>query len=134
MLKVVKTLWLTLNLHSETPLYMQIRNQIIEGILVKELKPGEELPSVRQLASDLEINMLTVNKAYTLLKQENFIQIHRQKGAVINPAECYKADEAYMKNFYDVLRPLVVESFCRGISKEDLMIQIEQLCHELKKP
>lgn len=121
-------MWLTLDLNSETPLYMQIRNQIVEGILTGSVQCGEELPSVRQLASDLGINMLTVNKAYVLLKQDGFIQIHRQKGAVINPPEAYKADEAYKKKLQEAARLLVVESFCRGISKEAFLKEMEMVC------
>ena len=49
------------------------------------LRPQEGLPSVRSLAGDLGINLHTVNKTYQLLKQEGFIQIHRQKGAVVQP-------------------------------------------------
>ena len=126
-------MWLTLDLHSETPLYLQIRNQIIEGILTDQLKTGEDLPSVRQLASDIGINMLTVNKAYTILKQEGFIQIHRQKGAVVNPPEFYKADEAYKKKLTEAVRLLVTESMCRGYSTESLLEILTTIGSEFDK-
>lgn len=124
-------MWLTLDLHSETPLYMQIRNQIIEGILTKQVVAGEDLPSVRQLASDLGINMLTVNKAYSMLKQENFIQIHRQRGAVINPPSSYMADDNFNKALYESIKPLLTESLCRGLTKDDIYKHIEHIYKEL---
>ena len=54
------------------------------GIATSEIQEGESLPSVRQLAETVGINMHTVNKAYTVLKQEGYIQLERRKGAVIS--------------------------------------------------
>lgn len=76
---------ITLQLDSETPLYEQIRNQIIVGIATGRLAADEKLPTVRQLAGDLGINLMTVNKAYALLKQEGYILIDRRHGAKVNP-------------------------------------------------
>ena len=68
---------------SEIPLYLQLRNQIVTGIGKGELKPGESLPTVRQLAADLGINSMTVSKAYQLLKTEGFLETDRRRGSVI---------------------------------------------------
>lgn len=65
---------LEVDFNSEEALYIQLRNQIIVGIATNRLKEGESLPSVRQLAESIGINMHTVNKAYTVLKQEGFGQ------------------------------------------------------------
>ena len=54
---------LSIDQRSEAPLYLQIRDQVIEAIARGELAPGDALPSVRSLASDLGINLHTVNKA-----------------------------------------------------------------------
>ena len=62
---------------------MQLRNQIIMGIATSVIREGDSLPSVRQLADTVGVNMHTVNKAYTVLKQEGFIQLDRRHGAVI---------------------------------------------------
>ena len=53
-----------LDMSSSTPIYVQLRNQIVKGIGKGELKTGEKLPTVRQLASDAGVNTMTVNKAY----------------------------------------------------------------------
>ena len=61
-----------IDFQSEEALYMQLRNQIILGIATSVIQEGDSLPSVRQLAGDIGINMHTVNKAYSLLRQEGF--------------------------------------------------------------
>ncbi|WP_282939033.1 GntR family transcriptional regulator [Paenibacillus sp. RC67] len=76
---------ISLQLDSETPLYEQLRNQIVIGIATGELAAQEKLPTVRQLADDLGINTMTVNKAYSLLKQEGYIVIDRRHGAKVSP-------------------------------------------------
>ena len=72
-----------LDFNSDEALYIQLRNQIILGIATTRLKEGDALPSVRQLAETIGINMHTVNKAYTVLKQEGYVKVDRRKGAVI---------------------------------------------------
>ncbi|MBE1444178.1 GntR family transcriptional regulator [Paenibacillus sp. OAS669] len=76
---------ISLQLDSETPLYEQLRNQIVIGIATGELAAQEKLPTVRQLADDLGINTMTVNKAYSILKQEGYIVIDRRHGAKVSP-------------------------------------------------
>ncbi len=66
-----------LDMSSSTPIYVQLRNQIVKGIGKGELKTGEKLPTVRQLASDAGVNTMTVNKAYQILKIEGFIRTDR---------------------------------------------------------
>ena len=73
-----------INHRSEIPLYLQLRNQIVTGIGKGELKPGESLPTVRQLAADLGINSMTVSKAYQLLKTEGFLETDRRRGSVVS--------------------------------------------------
>lgn len=78
---------------SEEPLYLQIRSQIIAAIARGELVPGTALPSVRSLASDLGINLHTVNKAYAVLRDEGYVRMRGRAGAVIaDPAAADRAD------------------------------------------
>ena len=75
------------------PLYLQIRNQIVAGIATGQLEPGQSLPSVRSLASDLGINLHTVNKAYAVLRDEGYVRMRGRAGAVIaDPAAADRAD------------------------------------------
>ncbi|MBS5951853.1 MAG: GntR family transcriptional regulator, partial [Clostridium sp.] len=75
---------LRINFDSEIPIYIQIKNQVIEGIAKGEIDKNEELPSVRSLAEDIGVNMHTVNKAYSILKDEGYIKIYRRKGAIVD--------------------------------------------------
>lgn len=74
-----------LDLSSITPIYTQLRNQIVLGIAKGELQPGESLPTVRQLAQDAGVNTMTVNKAYQQLKAEGYIVADRRRGAQVCP-------------------------------------------------
>ncbi len=79
---------------SSEPLYKQIHDQIIAGIATGELEPGMSLPSVRSLASDLGINLHTVNKAYAVLRDEGYVQMRGRAGAVISePSDASRADK-----------------------------------------
>ena len=62
-----------IDFNSDEAIYIQLRNQIIMGIATSEIQEGESLPSVRQLAETVGINMHTVNKAYTVLKDRKSV-------------------------------------------------------------
>lgn len=72
---------------AKEPLYLQIRDQIVSGIALGELEAGTQLPSVRSLASDLGINLHTVNKAYAVLRDEGYIHMKGRAGAFIASPE-----------------------------------------------
>lgn len=122
-------MYINLDFESDEPIYTQLKHQIIAGIAKQELLPGEGLPSVRSMASDIGINLHTVNKAYQQLKQEGFILIHRQKGVVINPDGVPKAEESDWERLRKTLHPMIAESICRGISEEEFI----ELCRKLFK-
>lgn len=70
--------------NSDEAIYEQLKDQIMAGILNGSLENNFQLPSVRRLAGDLEINMHTVNKAYKILENEGFVTINKKKGAFVN--------------------------------------------------
>lgn len=110
---------LKIDFDSEIPIYMQIKNQIIQGIAKGEIDKGEELPSVRALAEDIGINMHTVNKAYNILKDEGYIKIDRRKGAIVSlnlNTSKEKFNEELKKNLYFYM----AECFNRNINKEEI--------------
>lgn len=76
-------MFIEIDFNSDEAIYIQLRNQIIVGIATDRIREGDPLPSVRQLAENIGINMHTVNKAYSVLKQEGFVKLDRRKGAVI---------------------------------------------------
>ena len=74
---------LQLDFSSEIPIYTQIRNQIVKSIANGALDKGDHLPTVRALADEAGVNMMTVSKAYQLLKREGHIETDRRLGAVV---------------------------------------------------
>ncbi|EPT8859495.1 TPA: GntR family transcriptional regulator [Listeria innocua] len=123
---------LAIDLQSDEPIYTQICNQIIEGMAKRELLPGDKLPSVRSLGADIGINFHTVNKAYQILKQEGFIQIHRQKGVVIHPDGVAKADQLFFTKLQTKLRPLIAESIVRSVSEKEWLEISKAIFDEIK--
>ena len=100
---------------SDEAIYIQLTNQIIMGIATSRLQEGDTLPSVRQLADTVGINMHTVNKAYSLLRQEGFVTIDRRRGAVISiDVNKRKALEELKQNLMVALAKGCCKSVSRG--------------------
>ena len=74
---------LEIDFNSDEAIYIQLCNQIIMGIATSVIHEGDSLPSVRQLADTVGVNMHTVNKAYNVLKREGYISLDKRRGAVI---------------------------------------------------
>jgi DNA-binding transcriptional regulator YhcF (GntR family) len=123
---------INLDMQSELPIYSQLVYQIIEGVASGELQLGEALPSVRNLAADIGVNLHTVNKAYTLLKNDGYIQIHRQKGVVVNPEGMPPITDNFLNKQRQELRPIIAEALCRGMSEEELSTVLSDIYAEIK--
>ena len=108
-----------INMHSFSPIYEQLRDQIVLGIAAGRLAPNEHLPSVRGLAADLGINFHTVNKAYTMLCDEGFIVIDRRKGALV--AQSVTCDEEFISKLSQKLLLAAAEAACRNVSESDFI-------------
>lgn len=120
---------LRIDFDSEIAIYMQIKNEIIKGIAKREIEEGDELPSVRALAEDIGVNMHTVNKAYTLLKDDGYIKIDRRKGAVIS-LSLNQSNDKFKMDIEDKLKYYMAECFNRGISKEEVKEKIDKCFSE----
>ncbi len=115
---------LHLDFGAEIPIYVQIRNQIVLGIAEGKLAPGEKLPTIRALSEECGINMMTVSKAYQLLKQEGYIHTDRRSGAVI----CQPGDSSGPKpETIEGLKLRLSELRLAGLSKEEAL----ELCRTL---
>lgn len=116
-----------IDFNSDEAIYMQLRNQIILGIATSAIQEGEALPSVRQLAQTVGINMHTVNKAYAVLKQEGFIQLDRRKGAVIAlDIDKIKA----LEDMKEQLRIVLAQGSCKDISRDEVHELVDELFEE----
>ncbi|MCL1787057.1 MAG: GntR family transcriptional regulator [Defluviitaleaceae bacterium] len=108
-----------LNTKSATPIYVQLRNQIVMGIGRGELKIGEGLPTVRQMAEDIGVNTMTVNKTYAILKQEGYIEIDRRHGAQVSPTVDLSGQ--FRKKVESELLLLMAETSLKGMGREEFM-------------
>lgn len=105
-----------IDFNSDEAIYIQLRNQIIIGIANSQIREGDNLPSVRDLAEDIGINMHTVNKAYTILKQEGYVKLDRRKGAVVSiDADKYKA----IQELADEMKVILAKARCREVSSKE---------------
>ena len=121
-------MWIEIDFNSDEALYLQIRNQIIMGIATSRFHEGEALPSVRQLAETIGINMHTVNKAYTVLKQEGYVKVDRRRGAVISlDIDRIRAAEELKQE----LRVILAKSSCKSITKEEVHELVEEIYDEM---
>ena len=116
-----------IDFNSDEAIYVQLMNQIILGIATSRLQEGDPLPSVRQLADTIGINMHTVNKAYSLLRQEGFVTIARRRGAII------AVDENKIKAMEEMKENLIValaKGCCRNVSREEVHGLIDEIYDE----
>ena len=116
-----------INFNSDEAIYMQLTNQIIMGIATSRLKDGDALPSVRQLADTIGINMHTVNKAYALLRQEGFVSIDRRRGAVI----CVDADKVKaLEEMKEKLTVALARGSCKNVTRQEVHQLIDEILDE----
>ena len=113
-----------IDFESEEAIYIQLRNQIIMGIATDRIREGDSLPSVRQLAENIGINMHTVNKAYAVLKQEGYIKLDRRRGAVI----ALDIDKLRsIGRLREELSVLLARSVCKNVSREEVHALVDEI-------
>ncbi|MDS0524586.1 GntR family transcriptional regulator [Clostridium sp. SHJSY1] len=110
---------ITLDMSSSIPIYVQLRNEIVMGIGLGKLKVGEGLPTVRQMAQDIGVNNMTVNKAYNILKTEGYIEIDRRHGAKVSPA--LDLTREFKEKLESELLLIIAESTIKGVEKKDFL-------------
>ena len=123
-----------IDFNSDEAIYIQLRNQIILGIATSRIQEGDTLPSVRQLADNIGINMHTVNKAYAVLKQEGYIKLDRRRGAVIaldidklRSIEHLREELYAMQELREDLQVILAKAVCKNISKEEVHQLVDEI-------
>ena len=110
--------------NSDEAIYMQITNQIIMGIAKRQICDGDQLPSIRNMADEIGINMHTVNKAYTVLRQAGYVKLDRRRGAVVS------VDVDKIEAIEEIRRELSVtlaKAGCMHISKEEIHELVDEI-------
>ena len=115
---------------SDLPIYEQIKSQMKEQILNGIIPENEFLPSIRQLAKDLGISVITTTRAYSDLENEGFITTVRGKGSYVLPKDSEMVREQYLKEIEDTLLIVIEKSKLANVSKDELIIILKNLIEE----
>ncbi len=113
-----------IDFNSDEAYYVQLCNQIILGIATDRIREGEVLPSVRQMADRIGINMHTVNKAYAVLRQEGFVKLDRRRGAIVS------LDVNKLQALEEMRRDLGVvlaRGVCKNVSREEVHSLVDEI-------
>ena len=118
---------LRIDFNSDEAIYIQLCNQIILGIAMSDIQEGDSLPSVRQLADTVGVNMHTVNKAYHVLKQEGYISLDKRRGAVI-AVDVDKLQQ--LEAMKEQLRIVLARGRCKNISRQEVHGLVDEIFDE----
>ena len=113
-----------IDFNSDEAIYMQITNQIIMGIAKRQICDGDQLPSIRNMADEIGINMHTVNKAYTVLRQAGYVKLDRRRGAIVS------VDVDKIEAIEEIRRELSVtlaKAGCMHISIEEIHELVDEI-------
>lgn len=113
-----------IDFNSDEAIYMQITNQIIMGIAKRQICDGDQLPSIRSMADEIGINMHTVNKAYTVLRQAGYVKLDRRRGAVVS------VDVDKLEALDSIRRELSVtlaKANCMQISRDEIHELVDEI-------
>ena len=117
---------------SDLPIFEQIKQAIKKAIASNELKENELLPSIRNLAQDLRISVMTVKRAYDELEQEGFIKTIQGKGSLVANKNIELLREEQMKEIEKHIDKIILISKSSNISKEEILDTFEFLYEEDK--
>ena len=106
---------------SSTPIYEQIKNAVITQIMSDELSEGDSIPSIRSLAQDIKISVMTIKKAYDELEKEGYIKSVQGKGTFVAPKNIGLAREQANKEIEQYISKIIEISSKFNISKNEII-------------
>ncbi len=113
-------MWFDVDPRSSTPIYLQLVQGVKEAVACGLLQPGERMPTVRELASQVMINPNTIGKAYQRLEQEGIIETMRSRGSFVAAGPMRSDPEQSREKLAELMQALLVEAYHLGIDQEDL--------------
>jgi GntR family transcriptional regulator len=124
----VNSLKVNLDFSSGIPIYVQIVDQVRALLLSRDLKPGDQLPTVRQLASELRVNFNTIARAYRLLDEAGLISTQRGRGTYLLDAELTDDKEKFKRDSIEAQIKTFIQSLeAQGYSVEEIRQTVEYL-------
>ncbi len=115
---------------SKEPIYEQIEEQIKEAILCDELKEGDLLPSIRQLAKDLKISVITTTRAYAELEQEGFIAVQQGRGCFVLPKNSEIVREQLLRKIEENFSAAVNAARMAKLSRDEIIKMLDFIMEE----
>jgi len=125
---------LRIDLAGTVPVYRQIADGLRAMLVGGNFQPGDKLPTVRQLAVDLNVNHNTAAQAYRLLAEEGWLDLKRHNGAVVLARRQQRAQPQKRRDFVQRLKELAAQAIAEGIDRQSVADQFNLLADELKKP
>ncbi|WP_067620246.1 GntR family transcriptional regulator [Alicyclobacillus acidiphilus] len=117
-----------LDTSSGVPIYVQLKQQIIQKILLGEWQPGHQLPTVRQLAVDVRVNVNTVSRVYAEVEREGFITTQQGKGTFVKKPFSAEHNSAERKQAIQQFAEIVTNmALAQGISIQELIAGLREI-------
>ena len=120
---------ISINYRSALPLYEQVKNSFIKLFVTGALKPGEQLPSVRELAVELAINPNTIQRAYREMENDGYIYTVSGKGCFVAEQKEARADTSRL---LEAFRDAAAKLMFNGVDSEQLKNELEKISKEVK--
>ncbi len=114
--------------NGDVPIYLQIRNKILEAIAKGELKEGDSLPSVRQMSGMIDVNLHTINKAYNLLKSEGYLQVDKRVGVIVK----INKPNNFIDEFNEKINLILAEGKVMGLKEEEIIKIVKEKYNKFK--
>ena len=124
--------WITLSQSDPRALYLQVIEQIQRRVAVGDLSPGTELPSIRQLAADLSVSVITIKRAYLELEREGTIATRQGKGSVVSDDPGLQSSLA-QRELDEHLNQAAQLGSLLGLSKTEMQRRIAEACDKSQR-
>lgn len=124
---------ITLEPGSANPNYLQIENSIRKQILQGQLRPGDQLPSIRQLARELQIAIITVKRAYDDLEQEGIVETHQGKGCFVKALNVRELNSRSQAEALEACRQLIRRLRVQGLETDQICELFQQAADQEKQ-
>lgn len=116
---------------SDSPLYQQIKEQIIDGILRGDLTEGETLPSIRAFANDLKVSVLTIRRVYDELEKEGFVTSQVGIGTFVSAGNAELLRDSRRRLVEQKMQDMIITAKSLGITKKELTAMMDILFEEV---
>ena len=125
---------LKVDMHSGVPIYIQIVERVKHSIATSELRPGDQLPTVRQLAQDLRVNFNTIARAYAMLDDAGIISTQQGRGTYVRERPDERAlAQMRVEKLNALVHHVVVEAFSLGYKSSEIRTVFENAIKQIEK-